>query len=223
MTTLNPKRRELVSHDIKRNFTSLPGQQFFVDLTNKLIEPETNSKTQIGKINQRRRVRIRCKWSEMSMVPNNNGSTSTTEVRGQLTRHRLSRVREEDTDLSSDEVIGCCSSSNSTRFHDISSEHKYQKLGALENFQLILQEMKASLYRQTTSQQSYRSPFRLFHREDPVPNKDVSKKCRSIVNQPRCYELFLIHQTSQLVHRNQPLIEGERLAKRLKQVLTSNV
>lgn len=222
---IHPKRRNAVADEIRTNFKSLPGQSYFDKLTDRLAQPYLNSrldKSLIGHGRSHRRVRIRCKWSELVASPV--GQINSDKIISQLMRRRLSKVLEEETEFSTDDEEISTNRSNKLpadlNFRE-SLDSQMPKLAACDNFQLILQELKIN--KEYPHDKS--SGFRLF-RQDAAKGRQAvdfadnnvhgkSTMSSSARTKPKCFELFSIHKTSQLVHRNQPLIEAERLAKRL--------
>lgn len=161
----------------------------------------------IGRGNNKRKVEISCQVSEFSGRRGNRKI-----VRRKLTKVREEEIEPSDSILNQNKVIisnGLNLSFNNSLIADA---------GETEDFDLFKRrhQSRATLrfgLQETASSTGRKSGF----------NNDRMQTGRSDTtsdDQPlRCYELFCMHQSSLLIHRNQPLVEAERLARRLGHLL----
>lgn len=225
MIAINPKRRNELSNEIRLNFKSLPGQNYFDKLTDRLARPYVDSRLQSDQMppaRSPRRVRIRCKWSELVASPI--AQIKSDKIISQLMRRRLSKVLEEETEFSTeDDDISPNQMNKSTAqlSYRNSFNTRLPTLASCDNFQLILQELRVESRRSESVDRGFRlvqqdgcTSTQPIDRKSGYPNMKSSYMDATNAK-PKCYELFTIHKSGQLVHRNQPLIEAERLAKRL--------
>lgn len=214
MLDTNPASKSALSNEIQQNFRSLPGsicQDFFTRCSNKLLGNEDpNNK---HKPNDTRRVHVSYEWEEFMEDPS---SGRTKRI-----RRKLSQVREEEADFSQSELSSSSIPIALKNYRKGSSPINTQaESGCDDDLQLFL---RAQLVPRTGSDHNKRLTLYQSKSVGGRKSKDSKEdKLKSHKSQPKCFELFCVHLTSLLSHRNQISIEAERLAKRLADLSFAN-
>lgn len=183
---------------MEANYNSLPNivcDDFFSSYARSLFGDQADFRPQGAcsgpKTSQ---VRVSCKLSELD------GSH-------RLIRRRLTQVREESVEEEHEE--------EDEQGHELSSSRISMASGGPgdDNFRIFL-ENQASSGRSRIELQGSRARRK--------PGKALTRRESSAQKQePKCYELFCVHQSSLLVHRSQALVEAERLSRRLDRLMCS--
>lgn len=212
MLETNPAQKWALSNEIQENFRSLPGSvchDFFSRCSNKLLgneEPDHERKPK-----ETRRVHVSYEWEELTEDP---PSGRTRRI-----RRKLSQVREEEADFSQSELssssVPMVLKNNRRGATPINTKSEF---GCDDDLRLFL---RAQLGRRGSDQNKR---LTLYQAKSVGRKSRDSKedKVKTHKSQPKCFELFCVHLTSLLSHRNQVSIEAERLAKRLADLSFAN-
>lgn len=221
---MDARRKLAVAKRLAANYNSLPSvvcDDFFNSYANCLLGRETNSRNnrEMGSsTGSSRNSKIKIAVQVSQVKDGNRG-------RRRIVRHHLTQVKEEDYDdePGDDDLVNyeCSSSiidndqqrgSSVRRIIDNSRPNPKSR----EDFHMFL--------RSQMSGRTGRSKVRLYQgsrtkREDSTSvQTGRNDNCAQPLGEPKCYELFCVHQASLLVHRSQILVEAERLARRLAQL-----
>lgn len=219
---VDTSRKSEVAQRLAANYDSLPSvvcDDFFNSYTNCLFKSSTlnsnpstaNNPAALQQQQQkpsRRKIRIACKISEM-------------DGGRQLIRRHLSKVKEEESDEEEEDCINYqCSMPDDPLNDDRESPKKSsgdESNG--DDFHMFL--------RSQMSGRTGRSRVQIYQGSSANSRKQIEQQSSSSwpslssgqPEEPKCYELFCVHQANLLVHRSQILVEAELLAHRLAELV----
>lgn len=244
------QRRAHAAKRLEANYTSLPSivcDDFFNSYSRCLFGSQAahnagriNSRSQIkSRTRTTKQVRVYCQISELD--------ESSGGQQRLVRRRHLTQVKEEepDDDDDDDDLTGEHADYESledennnqreqcvglTRISLNTKDPRFQQFaGSLdkENFGTFLRNQAASKLTGRSSSQvnlTANSGGSTASGSSPVGRQQLAVSrtaANSNSSELRCYELFCVHQSSLLVHRTQVMVEAERLAQRLAQLVSS--
>lgn len=152
-------------------------------------------------------MKISCQVSELS------GTKGNTKI----VRRKLTKVKEEDDDDDDDQDQCGTSSGVNNNAAGIDDSLQYSSYKSLSPRDDDDDDIGAFMRKHRASRRSDKQRAKL---AAPSSNSNANATptgAQQAVddNKVHCFELFCIHQSSLLVNRNQPLVEAEKLARRL--------
>lgn len=202
---IDQRLRNTLSEQIQQDFHSLPGivcQDFFGRCSSSLIPRELGPRK-----TQKRSIRVSCEWDELVEEP-------SSGLKKHI-RRKLSKVCEEEAQSESATSSGPTTHSPSSMRH-VETNTRGPK-GQSDDFRLFVRAQEGLSNNRDKRLILYQSGSTRKNRASKPRKVNTIKNERQV----KCYELFCIHESNLLVHRNQILTDAEKLARRLFN-LTSN-